>query len=95
MIQSKNYDGVMCTLVNVKSGKALNKGDAVKLRGEADDWYLTGGRAPHTPNSTGRVWVQNRKTAAQAEYFPGVVDAQWMPVTLAAPEDDDTRFMPL
>ncbi len=89
MIQSKNYNGTMCTLVAVKGGKPLFKGDGVKLRGEPDEWFIVGGRAPHTPSSTGKVYVQNRKTAQQAEYYPGVVDAQWQP------DFDETRFMPL
>jgi hypothetical protein len=90
VIQSKNYDGVLCTLVNVKSGQPFAKGDAVTVHNDpGGDWYLTGGRAPHTFNSTGRVYVQSKKTAVQAEYFPGVIDAQWMP------EFADARFMPL
>lgn len=91
-ITSKRWDGVTCTLVHVKTGKPIENGAMVIVDGE--QWKVTGGRAPHTINSTGRAWVQE-KNGNEREYFPGVIDAQWMPNTIKAPEDDETRFMPL
>jgi hypothetical protein len=99
-IRSKDYAGRTCELVHVKTGKPISEGTAVTLRDD-EHWQITGGRAPHHPGSTGRVYVrlldiaESERQLRTTEFFPGVVDAQWVPVTLAAPEDNDTRFMPL
>jgi hypothetical protein len=92
-ITSKRWDGVTCTLVNVKTGAPIENGAAIMLDGERV--IVSGGRAPHKPGSTGRAWVQDPRTHAEREFFPGVIDAQWMPETITAPEDGETRFMPL
>ena len=79
MIESKDYAGRTCRLVNVKTGAPVTKGDVATLR-DQPGWVISGGRAPHKPGSTGRVWVQDPRTSAEQEYFPGVVDTQWMPL---------------
>ena len=94
MIESKDYSGRTCRLVHIKTGEPVAVGAAANLRNEPG-WTISGGRAPHKPGSTGRVWVQDPRTSAEREYFPGVVDAQWMPLHITAPEDEDTRFMGL
>jgi hypothetical protein len=91
MIQSKDYDGRICTLVNVKTGLPIENGAVVMLDGKPVT--VTGGRAPHKSSSTGRVWVQVGKPGCEREFFPGVIDAQWMPSAITLP--DDTQFMPL
>jgi hypothetical protein len=40
-------------------------------RGE--QYRITGGRPPHKPSSTGRVWVEGG-----GEYFPTVFDLKWV-----------------
>jgi hypothetical protein len=77
-ITSKNHDGIVCTLVNVKTGQPVKVGDDANLRDEPG-FVISGGRAPHKPGSTGRVWVQDKRNGSEREFFPGVVDAQWMP----------------
>lgn len=79
MIQSKDYDGVLCTLVHLGTGQPMVKGDRVILHGSPTelDWFITGGRAPHTENSTGKVYVQHKRTAAQREFYPSVIDCEW------------------
>jgi hypothetical protein len=47
---------------------------ALDFRGNSD--VIIGGRAPHKPSSTGRVW-----TADGREYFPSVFDMQWVLTT--------------
>lgn len=42
------------------------------FRGE--DIAITGGRPPHKPGSTGRVFHKN----IGGEYFPSVVDLEWI-----------------
>ena len=45
-----------------------------------DQYRITGGRPPHKPSSTGRVWVEGG-----GEFFPTVFDLRWMefvPATL-------------
>jgi hypothetical protein len=38
-----------------------------------DQYRITGGRPPHKPSSTGRVWVEGG-----GEYFPTVFDLTWV-----------------
>jgi hypothetical protein len=45
-----------------------------------ETYVITGGRPPHKPSSTGRVWVEGG-----GEYFPSVFDLRWVefvPATL-------------
>lgn len=44
---------------------------AYDFRGDSDT--IIGGRAPHKPGSTGKVW-----TADGREYYPGVFDMKWV-----------------
>jgi hypothetical protein len=44
---------------------------AADFRGHVDT--IVGGRAPHKPGSTGRVW-----TADGREYYPSVFDMKWV-----------------
>jgi hypothetical protein len=54
------------------SNERVAKGvTALDFRGDSD--VIIGGRAPHKPSSTGRVW-----TADGREYFPSVFDMQWV-----------------
>ena len=49
----------------------LKNAKAASVRGEVHT--ITGGRAPHKPGSTGKVW-----TSDNAEYYPGVFDMKWV-----------------
>ena len=69
LIQSTDYSGAICTLVYEATGEAVYVGD---VRGEET---ITGGRAPHKPSSTGRVYIDFQGT--KGEFFPGVVGAKW------------------
>ena len=70
-------DGMI--LVFIKSHQPVQHGDVVTLsRGEIVT--VTGGRPPHTPASTGRVYVRG-DTGATSEYFPNVIDAKWVTLT--------------
>jgi hypothetical protein len=63
-------------LVFIKSHNPVHNGDVVTLsRGEIVT--VTGGRPPHTPASTGRVYVRH-DTGVTSEYFPNVIDAKWV-----------------
>jgi hypothetical protein len=76
-IKSRDWDGRVCTLVHAETKEPIPMGSLVKLSGETV--RATGGRAPHHSNSTGRVWVADVVSGHEAEYFPGVIDAQWVP----------------
>ncbi len=91
-IRSKDYAGRECVLVHVKTGKPLLKDGLFTL--DDQPVRITGGRAPHKPGSTGRAYVTYTVMGAEREFFPGVIDAQWMPL-MAEPEHADTEFMPL
>ena len=49
----------------------LKNAKAASFRGEVHT--ITGGRAPHKPGSTGKVW-----TSDEGEYYPGVFDMKWV-----------------
>lgn len=69
-----------------KDGWALlHKGQPVlegaRLAGARGEVYeITGGRPPHKPGSTGRVWVHGVGEGERStrEYFPSVVDCAWV-----------------
>ena len=70
MITSKDYTGALCKLLH--NGKVIPPGTHVRtFRGEMVT--VTGGEAPQKPGSTGKVWTD------AGEYFPGVVNAEWVP----------------
>lgn len=54
-----------------KKGRPVQSG--VKIRGDV----IVGGRAPHKPDSTGRVWVLER--GRQQQYYPGGYGLTWLP----------------
>jgi len=61
------------TLVNSETLEPVRVGDIVTdFRGET--CTISGGRAPHKPSSTGRVWVNE----FSQEYFPGVFNLEWV-----------------
>ena len=70
-------DGMI--LVFIKTHKPVDNGEVVTLsRGEIVT--VTGGRPPHTPASTGRVYVRGESQVTM-EYFPSVIDAKWVRLT--------------
>lgn len=70
LIQSTDYSGAICTLVDETTGEAIYIGDK---RGNING-TIKGGRAPHKPSSTGRIWLEEWSS----EYFPTVVNAKWV-----------------
>ncbi len=54
------------------SGYPVTKGLCV-LRHDGSLATITGGRPPHKPSSTGRVWIEE----VSQEYFPNVFDMKW------------------
>jgi hypothetical protein len=70
MITSTNYAGRTCTLTH--NGQPVQPGEILEsFRG--DQYRITGGRAPHHPASTGKVWTDG------GEFFPSVFDCKWTP----------------
>lgn len=83
-IVSENYDGEPMTLVDDATFTPINEGDVRTMRDGAQH-TVTGGRAPHKPGSTGRVYTSAVGETWHGEYFPAVVGATWMhDATLAA-----------
>ena len=61
------------TLINSKTLEPVRMGETIQCsRGES--YTITGGRAPHKPSSTGRVWVKE----VSQEYFPTVFGLEWV-----------------
>lgn len=72
-ITSVGYDGKRWLLLREDgTERGLHKGEAVRsFRGEHA--VITGGRAPHKPGSTGKVW-----TEGGGEYYPSVFGLRWV-----------------
>lgn len=74
-IVSKGWDGLY-VLVDSK-GKPVHEGQKVK------DYVIVGGRAPHKPDSSGRIWVPGEDYSRDRdnvhEYLPTNVDLKWLP----------------
>jgi len=64
------------TLMFVKSHLPVQTGEVVNL-GDGRIATVTGGRPPHTENSTGRIYVRF-ENGVTGEFFPHVVGAKWM-----------------
>lgn len=72
-INNIGYDGKRWLLLREDgTERGVREGETVRsYRGE--DAVLTGGRAPHKPESTGKVW-----TEAGGEYYPSVFGLRWV-----------------
>ncbi len=70
-------------LVDEKTGKPLFVGQR-RFDFRGDVLVVSGGRPPHKPASTGRVYVSDDGTR-HAEYYPSVVDACWIKTTGGSP----------
>lgn len=76
-IQSKDFEGRICVLIDQSTGKMLSNGDTVKtFRGEY--LRLTGGRAPHKPSSEGKVWLNEPGFPIGSEFYASVIGAEWV-----------------
>jgi hypothetical protein len=79
-IRSKDYDGQLQTLVDEQTLAPVKVGD-VRCTFRGERFIVTGGRAPHKPESTGKVWcrsVDAGDASASAEFYPGVISAKWV-----------------
>lgn len=69
--------GQQWTLLDKNTLEPINRGDTVTtFRGEKGT--LEGGRVPHKPSSTGRVYVKGEGEPYTSEFFPSVIDAMWV-----------------
>ena len=74
MILSHDYTQKQHYLKNIRTGQPVNRGDVLQdFRGDCA--AIIGGRAPHKPSSTGRVYTEHGR-----ELFPGVFGCTWEPV---------------
>jgi hypothetical protein len=55
-ITSKDYAGRTMTLVDATTLQPINERD-VRTSSRGDQYVVNGGRAPHKPESSGKVWV--------------------------------------
>lgn len=74
MIESKDHQGRAHYLKNVRTGQPVTRGQTLRdFRGEHA--AIVGGRAPHKPGSTGRIYTEHGH-----ELFPGVFGCTWEPI---------------
>jgi len=80
MIKQQGHDG-MYVLVDDPSQTPVAMGEEVCSQnglGMVTAYKLEGGRAPHKPGSSGRIWVRESPIHGQCEYFPGVCGLAWV-----------------
>ena len=71
-INNIGYDGKLWLLLREDATQGVYEGQTVRsYRGE--DCVITGGRPPHKPESTGKVWTEDG-----GEYYPGVFGLRWV-----------------
>ena len=75
-IQSENYQGALCTLVD-GMGMPVEEGRVVKDE-HGDVWSVTGGRAPHNANSTGHVFALHVAEDFERTFYVGVLGMSWV-----------------
>jgi len=73
-ITSNDGAGRPCILVHSHNGQPVAKESQTFSRGVS--YTVTGGRAPRTGGSTGRVWVESAD-GDFGEYFPSVFGMEW------------------
>lgn len=77
MFNSRNYDGAECVLTT-EAGSEVKVGDKFTDR-FGDEWVVTGGQAPHTAASSGRIDVKHVVEGFERTFYPGVFNMQWVP----------------
>lgn len=84
-ITSRNYADQPMTLLDETTFAPIHEGDVRTLR-DGELHKVTGGRAPHKENSSGKVWTTALSNDGwTGEYYPNVIGAKWMhDSTLAA-----------
>ena len=72
-IISTGYNGTRWLLIDQTTQRSIRQGDMrPDFRGSRS--IIEGGKAPHKPSSTGRVWADGR------EFFPAVFNCVWVKV---------------
>lgn len=80
VITSTNWAGEAMTLVDEQTLTPIREGDIRTTRGD-EQHRVTGGRAPHKPGSSGKVWtalVSDGDGKWTSEFYPAVIGAKWM-----------------
>lgn len=81
MIKSKDWKGAMCTL-KYADGTPVALNEPSRPRdGDGSEFLITGGHAPRTEASTGKVYVKlfpQEEEATIMEYYPSVINAKWV-----------------
>ncbi len=88
-ITSIDYAGRTCVL-RTAGGNGTTVGQGfVALSHRGERWLIVGGRAPHKPSSSGRVYATPYPASPdvfdvhESQFFPGVFDLVWVPPTPA------------
>lgn len=78
-IKSKDYTDEPMTLVDEATFAPICEGE-LRPTSRGEQHHVTGGRAPHTPNSSGKVWCypEGGDIAHTFEFYPAVIGAKWM-----------------
>lgn len=63
-------------LIDLGSGEPVPVGEILRSA-VGDEYVFTGGRPPHKPSSTGRVYVKEVEVGREQEYFPSVFNCEW------------------
>lgn len=72
-MRAKGYDDKQFVLVGPAGGELQLP--ATIEREDGSTMFVTGGRPPHKPSSTGRIYVE--ENGGSREYYPSVADCAW------------------
>lgn len=79
LVRHTGYDGEVFELVHEASNEVVALGDTltgVDHRGDAYEYEVTGGMAPHKEGSSGRIYLKDAEGFDHG-YFPSVVGCRW------------------
>lgn len=77
MIESKDFNGEVCRLVN-GAGWPVVEGD-ILLDPWGEAWKVTGGRAPHNTHTGGLVFVDPVNEGVSRNLYVTVLGLHWEP----------------
>lgn len=82
-ILDADHEYKLCRL-ETERGRAVKMGDPVSYRPN-ETWVIDGGKAPHKPSSSGRVWIRvvnpsPDRNISVRELFPHAVGMKWQKV---------------
>ena len=70
--------GDMTGMIVTMTGEPVRMGD-VFWDSDGVEWHVVGGRPPHKPSSTGRIYMREGSMSGRfGDFFPHVFGCEWL-----------------